>query len=83
MNDEVGSGQVHPLYFKSDCCYDGAKATQSPLSTKPPRKPRIPRVCAVCRQGPADNVSIYRVSVERVFRCWQHISDSDKQGVIR
>lgn len=50
---------------------------------KQPRKPRIPRVCAVCRQGPADNVSIYRVSAERVFRCWQHMPPNEREGVIR
>lgn len=49
----------------------------------PPRKPRTPRVCAVCRQGPADNVSIYRVSVERVWKCWRCLPDSEKQGVVR
>lgn len=46
---------------------------------RPPRRFQ----CSVCRLGPSDNVSVYRVTIAREFRCWLHLTLSERLLCIR
>lgn len=47
------------------------------------KRPQRRFQCSVCRLGPSDNVSVYRVTAARDWRCWLHLTDKERAACIR